>query len=131
VTAEAKYLYLTTTGRRSGGPRRIEIWFTRFGDRYYLVAEHGRRAGWVQNLLADPAVRVRVGPRRFRAHARVVDHQAERALVGEVRRRSEAKYGWGDGLVVELGRAPRGATLSPPPRPRSARRRPAAPRPRR
>ena len=102
MSAEPTYLYLTTTGRRSGRPRQIEIWFTRHAGRYYLVAEHGRRAQWVQNLAVDPAVRVRVGARRLRAHARVVDPRAERALVALVRRRSEAKYGWGDGLVVEI-----------------------------
>jgi deazaflavin-dependent oxidoreductase (nitroreductase family) len=128
VSPSPKYLYLTTTGRLSGRPRRIEIWFTRHEGRYYLVAEHGRRAQWVQNLLADPAVRARVGTRSFRARARVVDRGAERDLVGAVRRRSEAKYGWGDGLVVELSPACRGA-LSPSPRPRAARRRRAAPRP--
>jgi deazaflavin-dependent oxidoreductase (nitroreductase family) len=128
VSPSPKYLYLTTTGRLSGRPRRIEIWFTRREGRYYLVAEHGRRAQWVQNLLADPAVRARVGARSFRARARVVDRRAERELVGAVRRRSEAKYGWGDGLVVELSPARRGA-LSPSPRPRSARRRRATPRP--
>ena len=45
--AESKvtqYLYLTTTGRRSGQPREIEIWFTRRGDRYCLGAEHRERA---------------------------------------------------------------------------------------
>jgi deazaflavin-dependent oxidoreductase (nitroreductase family) len=105
VSAEPKYLYLTTTGRRSGRPRRIEIWFTRHEGHYYLVAERGRRARWVQNLLADAAVRVRVGTRTFRARARVLDHRTERALVAQVRRRSEAKYGWGDGLVVEIAQS--------------------------
>jgi deazaflavin-dependent oxidoreductase (nitroreductase family) len=128
VSVGPKYLYLTTIGRRSGRPRRIEIWFTRHEGRYYLVAEHGRRSQWVQNLVAQPAVRARVGTRSFRARARVVDHRAERHLVGAVRRRSEAKYGWGDGLVVELSPVRR-ATLSPSPRPRSARRRRAVPRP--
>ncbi|HUM17569.1 MAG TPA: nitroreductase/quinone reductase family protein [Candidatus Nitrosotalea sp.] len=111
MSTEPRYLYLTTTGRRSGRPRRIEIWFTRHEGRYYLVAEHGRRAQWVENLLADPAVGVRVGTRRFRARARVVDHGAEPSLVGEVRRRSEAKYSWGDGLVVELTPTRRAAKL--------------------
>jgi deazaflavin-dependent oxidoreductase (nitroreductase family) len=105
VSREPKYLYLTTTGRRSGRPRQIEIWFTLHDGRYYLVAEHGRRARWVQNLVANPAVSVRVGARRFQARARVVDHRAERVLVTEIRRRSEAKYGWGDGLVVEIAHA--------------------------
>jgi deazaflavin-dependent oxidoreductase (nitroreductase family) len=129
VSVEPKYLYLTTIGRRSGRPRRIEIWFTRHASAYYLVAEHGRRSQWVQNLAADPAVRARVGARSFRAHARVVDPVAERELVRAVRRLSEAKYGWGDGLVIELRPIRRAAPLTPSSRPRSARRRRAGRRP--
>jgi deazaflavin-dependent oxidoreductase (nitroreductase family) len=129
VSVEPKYLYLTTLGRRSGRPRRIEIWFTRHESAYYLVAEHGRRSQWVQNLAADPAVRARVGARSFRALARVVDHAAERELVSSVRRLSEAKYGWGDGLVVELRPVRRAAPLTRSSRPRSARRRRAGRRP--
>jgi len=102
VSPDPKYLYLTTTGRCSGLPRQIEIWFTRHDGRYYLVAEHGRRAHWVRNLVAAPAVRARVGGRHFRGRARVVDGRRERALVATVRRLSEAKYGWGAGLVVEI-----------------------------
>ena len=128
-----KYFYLTTTGRRSGRPRRIEIWFTRHAGRYYLIAEHGLRAGWVQNLLADPAVRARVGTRSFRARARVVERGAERELVATVRMLSAAKYGWGDGLVVEISPSRRAAPRAPArlPRPRSARRRRGMGRPRR
>lgn len=107
MSPEPKYLYLTTTGRRSGRPRRIEIWFTRHESRYYLVAEHGLKAQWVQNLLADPAVRARVGRRSFRGRARVVDARSERDLVAAIRARSEAKYGWGAGLVVEVAPAGR------------------------
>ena len=102
MSPSVKYLYLTTTGRRSGLPRQIEIWFTRHEGRYYLVAEHGLKAHWVQNLLAEPAVRGRVGRRSFRGRARVVDTRAERDLVSTIRGLSEAKYGWGAGLVVEI-----------------------------
>jgi len=100
VTAE--YLYLTTIGRVSGEPREIEIWFTEDTGRYYVIAELRERARWVQNLRADPGVRVRVADRSFAARARVVDAAAEPALHRAARRRSKAKYGWGDGLVVEL-----------------------------
>src|SRR6266513_1864887 len=99
------YLYLTTTGRRSGLPREIEIWFTRLGERHYVIAEHRRRARWVQNLIADPTASVRVGRQRFRARARVVDARREPALARAVRALSAKKYGWGEGLVIEL--APR------------------------
>jgi deazaflavin-dependent oxidoreductase (nitroreductase family) len=99
---EPQYLYLTTRGRKSGQPRQIEIWFTRYEGRYYLVAEHREHAHWVRNLLANPHVQVRVGDGRFPARARVVDARKEPALAREIRARSEKKYGWGDGLVVEL-----------------------------
>ncbi len=102
MSAEAPHLYFTTTGRRTGRPREIEIWFTRRDGRYYLVAEHGERAGWVLNLRADPRVRWRVGDVAFAGRARVVDAAAEPELSATVQRLSAEKYGWGDGLVVEL-----------------------------
>ena len=104
--SESEFLYLTTTGRHSGQPRQIEIWFTEQDGRYYLVAEHGERAGWVQNLRTDSRVTVRVGERVFAARARVVDADTDTVLREDVRTRSERKYGWGDGLVIEL--SPRG-----------------------
>jgi len=106
--SESEFLYLTTTGRRSGQPRQIEIWFTEHDGRYYLVAEHGERASWVQNLRTDPRVTVRVGERVFPASARVVDAAIDTVLRDDARRRSERKYGWGDGLVIEL--SPTGET---------------------
>ena len=99
---EREFLYLTTTGRVSGLPCEIEIWFTQHAGRFHLVAEHGENAQWVRNLRVDSAVSVRVGDWRFTARARVVDASAECQLWADVRARSEAKYGWGDGLVVEL-----------------------------
>jgi len=43
-----------------------------------------------------------VGKTTFSARARVVDARTERKLARAVRALSEKKYGWGDGLVVEL-----------------------------
>lgn len=100
------YLYLTTTGRRTRLPREIELWFTRLAGRHYVIAEHRGRARWVQNLMVEPAVGVRVGRRRFRARARIVDARREPALARAVRALSEKKYGWSDGLLVELARRP-------------------------
>jgi deazaflavin-dependent oxidoreductase (nitroreductase family) len=44
---------ITTIGRKSGKPRRIEIWFYRAGDKVYLSGLPGRR-DWYANLLANP-----------------------------------------------------------------------------
>ena len=99
---EQELLYLTTRGRKTGRAREIEIWFTRRGRSYYLVSEHGLRANWVQNLLVEPRVRWRVGTASFRGRARVVRAETAPALVRDIQARSKTKYGWGDGLVVEL-----------------------------
>ena len=108
------YLYLTTTGRRSGLPREIEIWFTEHGGSYFLVAEHRERSQWIRNILADPRVRWRVDDAAFSGCARVVDAAAEPALSATVQDLSTRKYGWGDGLVVELkAREPQDSPTAP------------------
>jgi deazaflavin-dependent oxidoreductase (nitroreductase family) len=44
---------ITTTGARTGRPRRIEIWFYRHEGTVYLSGLPGRR-DWYANLLAHP-----------------------------------------------------------------------------
>ncbi len=99
---EPQYLYLTTTGRRSGLPREIEIWFVQRRGRHYVIAEHRERAHWVRNLLADPKVSWQVRGARYTGRARVLDPIADLNLSTAVQALSQEKYGWGAGLVVEL-----------------------------
>jgi len=100
---EEEFLYLTmTTGRRSGMPREIEIWFTQVDGRYYVIAERGERVQWVRNIRGEPRVRVRVGEASVAVAARAVDAAAEPALQAAVEARSRQKYAWGDGLIVAL-----------------------------
>jgi deazaflavin-dependent oxidoreductase (nitroreductase family) len=54
---------LETTGRVSGRPRRNPVGNGLQGDTFWIVAEHGRRAGYVKNIESDPRVRVFVGGR--------------------------------------------------------------------
>ncbi len=54
------YALLETVGRRSGRPRQTPGGDGLIGDTFWIVAEHGRRAGYVRNLQAQPRVRVRV-----------------------------------------------------------------------
>jgi deazaflavin-dependent oxidoreductase (nitroreductase family) len=44
---------ITTTGRSSGEPRRIEIWRYRYDGRTFLSGSPGTR-DWYANLLANP-----------------------------------------------------------------------------
>ncbi len=71
---------LETTGRRSGRRRRTPVGNGLLGDTFWIVAEHGRRAGYVRNIEADPRVRVNVRGRwRSRtAHVMPEDDPRER-----------------------------------------------------
>jgi deazaflavin-dependent oxidoreductase (nitroreductase family) len=45
---------ITTLGRKSGQPRRIEIYFHQFDGGYYLTGRPGRRRDWEANIKANP-----------------------------------------------------------------------------
>ena len=94
-----QYLYLRTRGRKSGLPREIEIWFTHRDEHFYVIAEYAS-SNWIQNLVAYPEVQVRVANNSFKARARVIPSETD--LSRAVRQLSRDKYGWGDGLIVEL-----------------------------
>ncbi|WP_433305887.1 nitroreductase family deazaflavin-dependent oxidoreductase [Actinoplanes sp. CA-030573] len=52
--ARDRVIDITTTGRRTGEPRRIEIWFHRYDGRYYITGSPGRPRDWYANLVANP-----------------------------------------------------------------------------
>ena len=86
--ADEPYCYLTTTGRVSGKPREIEIWFHLEGRTLYMLAE-SRRAQWTRNIRANPSVSVRIADQGFAGTARVVDDPEEDLIA---RRALPAKY---------------------------------------
>jgi deazaflavin-dependent oxidoreductase (nitroreductase family) len=104
------FLYLTTRGRTTGKPRQIEIWFVAHQGNFYLIAELGEGAGWVQNLRQHAEVEFSVGTRdanerdvsRTRARGRVLDDHREPALAAQVRQLMLSKYGWDHGLIVAV-----------------------------
>ena len=51
--ARDRTIDIVTTGRKSGRPRRIEIWFLRAEGRIWLTGTPGPR-GWYANLRAEP-----------------------------------------------------------------------------
>jgi deazaflavin-dependent oxidoreductase (nitroreductase family) len=54
-----------TIGRRTGAVRHTPVAYAGEGETLWLIAQHGKHAGWVQNFQASPRVRVRLG-RRWR-----------------------------------------------------------------
>jgi deazaflavin-dependent oxidoreductase (nitroreductase family) len=79
---------ITTTGRRTGEPRRIEIVFHRIDGRMWISGIPSRsRRGWIANLAEDPKLTVHLkGPLAtadLPATARIVDDPTERRHVLE------------------------------------------------
>src|SRR3989442_1796807 len=97
-----QFLYLTTTGRKTGLPREIEIWYVESDGRLYILAEHGHKAQWVQNILSNPRVNIRLAEKQSDGLARVLDPDKDDAVYLKARQLALDKCGWGDGLPVEI-----------------------------
>src|SRR5438132_12467103 len=50
------YALLETTGRKTGKPRRTPVGDGRIGQQFWIVAEHGMKAGYVRNVASNPQV---------------------------------------------------------------------------
>jgi deazaflavin-dependent oxidoreductase (nitroreductase family) len=79
---------ITTTGRRSGKPRRIEIVFHRIDGRIWISGIPSPRSrAWLANLEADPHLTFHLkGPvavADLPATARIVDDESERRHILE------------------------------------------------
>jgi deazaflavin-dependent oxidoreductase (nitroreductase family) len=48
---------ITTTGRRSAEPRRVEIWMLDIDGRFFITGTPGPR-DWLANLRANPSLTV-------------------------------------------------------------------------
>jgi deazaflavin-dependent oxidoreductase (nitroreductase family) len=81
---------LVTTGRRSGQPREISIWFAGVEDHLIMLAGGREQAHWVRNLMAEPRVQVGIGSRMFEGRAKVVEGEADDAAA---RSAIAGKYG--------------------------------------
>ena len=97
-----QFLYLTTKGWKTGRQHRIEIWFVLYAGKYYVISERKEKAHWVQNIIHNPTVLFTVNSKSFEGNARVVDKNTDSRLVEEVSNLTHTKYGWSDGLIVEL-----------------------------
>ena len=53
------YALLETVGRVSGKPRRTPVGNGVIGETFWIVTEHGRKAGYVRNIERNARVRVR------------------------------------------------------------------------
>ena len=83
------YCYLTTTGRVSGQPHEIEIWFGILDGTLYLLSGGGDKSDWVKNLLKSSDVAVRIAKHKFAGRARILSDEKENV---PIRKLLAAKY---------------------------------------
>src|SRR5512138_740087 len=76
---EEEFCYLTTTGRVTGRPHEIEIWFGLHGNTVYMLSG-SHTSDWVKNLLRNPSVTIRIGKQSFTGTARLVPEKEEDRL---------------------------------------------------
>ncbi len=78
--ASIRTIDLTTFGRRSGEPRRIEIWWFRVNDSFIVTGTPGRR-DWLANVKANPNIVIHVDGRDIETTARVIEDRQQRLEV--------------------------------------------------
>ncbi len=86
--AATRTIDITTIGRRSGRPSRVEIWWFHVDGRFLISGTPGRR-DWMANVLANPSIVVHAHGHDFAGSARVVEDL-------EIRRRffTHPDVGW-------------------------------------
>jgi deazaflavin-dependent oxidoreductase (nitroreductase family) len=103
--ASVLYMYLTTTGRVSGMPRTVELWFVVYAGKLYSVNGTPEKTNWVRNIRRNPAVRCRIENTEWEGTGRVLATD-EQPLWDIVCRMSCEKYGepepWGTPVEITL-----------------------------
>jgi deazaflavin-dependent oxidoreductase (nitroreductase family) len=108
--ASEPFAYLTTIGRQTGRPHRIEIWFAVEAGRMYLLSGGRDRSDWVRNLQANSHVNVEVHGQAREGLARVLqagtdeDRRARGLLVAKYRQGNDLDE-WGStslAVVIEF-----------------------------
>ena len=92
---------VTTTGRHSGRPHEIEIWFGVLDDVVYLISGNGPGADWYRNALASGTATVHVAGEDITVAASAVIDADERRRVGDL---MGAKYPWDGDPSIGLTR---------------------------
>lgn len=79
--ARGQLIDITTRGRKSGQPRRIEMVFHNVEGRIVISGRPGFPRGWIANLRADPRMTLHLKGRLVAdlpAHGRVITDREER-----------------------------------------------------
>lgn len=125
-----RFAVLTTTGRRSGLPRRVVVEYVLVNHCVVVASGWGDQADWVKNIAANPVVTVQTANRTQTCAARRITDRATLTVVYHALRASPALarvlQAWGvhtptlDGLLAAADRShfymlePTAAAAPPP-----------------
>jgi len=88
----SREIKITVTGRKSGRPISIPVWFV-FDEELYLLPVQGSDTQWYKNALKNPSIRVRAGGAEAECKAVPITDPKE---VSKVIEKFRSKYGAGD-----------------------------------
>lgn len=100
--AREQYCYLITTGRVSGRPHEVEMWFAVHPDgadpaTLYALSGGRDRSDWVKNVRVNPQLQIRIRETTYSARGAVVDGQAGAPRAREAL--SAKYYAWHGGAL--------------------------------
>jgi len=90
VAARQREVTLTTTGRKTGKPRKVTIWISTDGQRLFVRSGQGMKRDWPQNLVARGEATLELDGRNVKVRPRRVTDPAE---ARDVSRFVRDKYG--------------------------------------
>ncbi|MGB1287560.1 MAG: nitroreductase/quinone reductase family protein [Aggregatilineales bacterium] len=98
------FLYLTTIGRVTGNPHKIEIWYVPYDACFYLCSEFPEKSDWVRNIKQDEQIMFYIAERKQNVpdkpgKATIVEDEA---LLTILRQKFDAKYNWSNGTFVQI-----------------------------
>ena len=66
---KAKEIKISVTGRKTGKPITLPVWFVHENDTIWLLPVSGSKTQWYQNLLKNPTITLKAGKeeRTFKA----------------------------------------------------------------
>ncbi|MDW3177511.1 MAG: nitroreductase/quinone reductase family protein [Acidimicrobiia bacterium] len=106
---QEQFAYLTTRGRTSGRPHRIEIWFVVIEGAVWVASGGGDRADWIRNLVMDRSLVLEIGSDSWQAsatvHTSLHEHPARQRLASRYQgwKPGEPLSNWAtSSLLVEI-----------------------------
>ena len=91
--SRSREINITVTGRKSGRPISIPVWFVSEGDKLYLLPVQGSDTQWYKNALKNPSIRIDAGGEKAELKVTPITDPKQVASVVE---KFRAKYGPSD-----------------------------------